>query len=517
MKGLYAVVACLLLPWPVAAGEVQWRPAEKRSVSPPTGGPGVSLGRPVPARLVVSPQAPPITDPQVIPASFVGAASLPRRPVVRLQDADLPPPLPEPEWPADDPKPSEQPPKDGAVLSTPAVGTPPGPPTVPAPIPPPVATTAPPPVPAPSCCEPHCCMAPPPGRVPGRLYGGAEYLLWWIKDGSVPPLVTTSPVASQGIIGLPGTVVLFGGSDVDTDEFSGGRFTVGYWLDACRMRALEGTFFFLGQRDVNFAAGSEAFPLLARPFFAENLGTEFAQVVTDPNRATGGVRVELPSQLWGAEANLRRNVLLGCGYRLDLIAGFRYLDLDEGVHIMELGTLLPTVQPFGGSRFFVFDNFDTRNQFYGGQLGAETELRRGRWFVNFRGKVALGGTHQTIDILGGQVVAAPDGTRQRFRGGLLALPSNIGHFNRDHFAVVPEVGVNLGYHFTDSLRAYVGYTFLYWSDVLRPGDQIDRVLDINQIPNFIRGPAVAQVRPVVPFRSTDFWAQGLNFGLEFRY
>ena len=48
-------------------------------------------------------------------------------------------------------------------------------------------------------------------------------------------------------------------------------------------------------------------------------------------------------------------------------------------------------------------------------------------------------------------------------------------------------------------------------------DQIDRVLDVNQIPNFVPGPPVTQVRPIVPFRQADFWAQGINFGLEWKY
>src|SRR5262249_41491698 len=150
-------------------------------------------------------------------------------------------------------------------------------------------------------------------------------------------------------------------------------------------------------------------------------------------------------------------------------------------------------------------------------LGAETELRRGRWFVNLRGKVALGDNHETVNIVGGQTVTAPGGAVSQFRGGLLALPSNMGHFTRDHFAVVPEAGCTVGIQLTDGLRAYVGYTFLYWNNVLRPGDQIDRVLDVNQIPNFMPGPPTTQVRPLVPFRQTEFWAQGLNFGLEWRY
>jgi hypothetical protein len=65
----------------------------------------------------------------------------------------------------------------------------------------------------------------------------------------------------------------------------------------------------------------------------------------------------------------------------------------------------------------------------------------------------------------------------------------------------------------------MGYSFLYWSNVWRAGDQIDRVVDVTQIPNF--APPDVQptgfARPGVPFRTSDFWAQGLNFGVEFTW
>src|SRR5262249_5231137 len=41
-------------------------------------------------------------------------------------------------------------------------------------------------------------------RDPDRFYFSGEYLLWWIKDRHVPPLVTTGPVGSTGVLGAPG-------------------------------------------------------------------------------------------------------------------------------------------------------------------------------------------------------------------------------------------------------------------------------------------------------------------------
>jgi hypothetical protein len=104
----------------------------------------------------------------------------------------------------------------------------------------------------------------------------------------------------------------------------------------------------------------------------------------------------------------------------------------------------------------------------------------------------------------------PDGRSATFEGGLLAQETNIGTFQQDRFSVVPEVGVTLGCNLTRQLRATVGYTFVYWNNVLRSGDQIDRSL--SQLPP---EPPTGDHRPSVPMNVTDFWAQGMTFGLDY--
>src|SRR5205085_1690468 len=63
------------------------------------------------------------------------------------------------------------------------------------------------------------------------LYGQAEFLLWWLKQTPLPPLVTQGPLSDgvrAGALGMPYTQVLFG-SDHGEDPrvFMGGRFTAG--------------------------------------------------------------------------------------------------------------------------------------------------------------------------------------------------------------------------------------------------------------------------------------------------
>jgi hypothetical protein len=351
-----------------------------------------------------------------------------------------------------------------------------------------------------------------------RFYLRGEYLLWWARRDSTPPLVTTSSPADNGILGRPTTRVLFGGP-LDENPRSGGRFAAGYFLDDCGDKAVELEGFFLGQRSARFAANSAMNPVLARPFFAANFNTEFAELVASPGISTGSVQVNAPSSLWGIQANLTCKACCGCNYRVNVFGGPRYLDLDESITITEnVQGLAGAPAPFTNANTTAFDHFSTHNQFFGGQLGASGSYRLGRWSLDVRGQLGLGGTHQTVTIDGATQIVAANGAVQTFQGALLALPSNMGHFTRDRFSVVPEVGVNLSYHVTDRLRAFVGYNFLYWTNVARPGDQIDRVLDVTLIPAFAPNVQPAgQNRPAVLFRDTDFWAQGLQLGLEYTF
>src|SRR5262249_14635228 len=138
--------------------------------------------------------------------------------------------------------------------------------------------------------------------------------------------------------------------------------------------------------------------------------------------------------------------------------------------------------------------FSTRNQFYGGQIGTRAEVCRGPMFVDFSGKVAFGSTHQVVSIDGNTSLIESGVVTGTVPGGALALRTNIGRTAHDHFTVVPEVGVQVGCQVTDHVSLFVGYNFLYWSSVVRPGDQINRTVNANNLPsslafNQLGGPA----------------------------
>lgn len=361
-----------------------------------------------------------------------------------------------------------------------------------------------------------------------RVWASAEYLLWWVKDGPLSaPLVTTGspndPI--QGALGQPNTRVLFGGSGLDYGAFSGGRFTLGGWLSTDAIVGVEASGFFLEQKTVRFNAASDAGgnPPLFFPYFSALANAERSITIASPGSATvpafsGNVAISSASRLWGSEVN---GVILGWSsprFEMVFLAGFRYLDLQENLDIDN------TTSAIGLDRTDILhDGFDTHNQFYGGQLGTRFSFQRDRLSLDVTAKVALGSTHEVVNVNGGIAqFGANAPSPGAFPGGLYTQPTNIGTQARDQFGVLPEVQVKLGYDLTSRLRAFVSYDFLYWNDVVRPGNQIDRSLNLTQSNVFatdagVTPGLVGPSRPAPQFSRSDFWAQGVTFGVEYRY
>ena len=372
-------------------------------------------------------------------------------------------------------------------------------------------------------CEPQArCAAP-------WIWGRAEYLLWWTDQMNVPPLVTTSPAGTlqdeAGVLGQPDTSILFGNTGLKNEAQSGGRFTLGRWFDPYGCRAVEVTYMFLGRETERFEASSEGDPILARPFFNIPEGVQDAQLIafdevdgeTVIDVRRGSILVGSTTTFQGAEVLYRRVLNQQCWNRLDFLVGYRFNRLDDELRIDQSFTAEEgeeTLVP--GTTVELFDLFDTSNEFHGTQLGVVFRERACRWSLEMLMKLGLGNTHSRAVIDGSTTITVPDADPDSSLGGLLALSSNIGVYERDHFAVIPELGVTLGYDVTSCLRATFGYTFIYWSNVARPGDLIDLDVNVTQFGN--DGADLAgEPRPEFSWVTTDFWAQGLSFGLEFQF
>lgn len=355
------------------------------------------------------------------------------------------------------------------------------------------------------------------------LWAQADYLLWWTKGNALPPLVTTSPDETPrvqaGVLGQPGTEILYGNERYLNDSRNGGRLDFGAWINPRRSVGIGGGFFTLENATSSFSAASAGEPILARPFFNANTGVQDSALVAYTSTLTGDIvagdiTATTSNSLVNANAYMTGMLYREYGVRYDLLGGYRFTRFDEDVTvtdnlvITEQGGFAPQ-----GTTFNTLDSFDITNEFNGGELGLLFESTSGRWSLDGAFKIALGNMHQTANVWGRTIVTVPNSAPDAREGGLLALPSNIGFYSQNQFAVVPEARFDLSYHITTWWRIQAGYTFIYWNNVVRAGHQIDTTLNTTQLDPAPVGPD----RPAFSFVKGDLWAQGLNVGTELRY
>lgn len=186
------------------------------------------------------------------------------------------------------------------------------------------------------------------------------------------------------------------------------------------------------------------------------------------------------NMLMGGEVNVVGRVLGGPNYRVSLLGGFRYLGMWDSFLFVNQDVMPPQNR-----------NIQANDHFFGGQIGVQAEYRLGKFIFDLRGKCALGETVQGVDV-NGQPVGVPPPREDD------------PHHNNSHtcrFGVVPEATATIGYQITDWWKVQVGYNFLYWNKVVRAADQTN----LATTPSFGGR------------NNTDFWAQGLTFGMEFRF
>ncbi|HEX5269998.1 MAG TPA: BBP7 family outer membrane beta-barrel protein, partial [Gemmataceae bacterium] len=346
-----------------------------------------------------------------------------------------------------------------------------------------------------------------------RYGDGGEYLLWYIKNSRVPALVVGTPGGAvtggnggaSPVHGLPDGRVLFGDTGVDMEDRSGGLFTLSMPLNEEKTIGFHGTYFFLGTRSVSFVGGGDGgpdSPTVGRPYVDALTGAGALRTVAAPGVADGVIHVALTSRLQGVEANGVGNVVGGEHYQIDLLSGFRFLQLAEGLEVLEKEQYLAGAGPLlAGTTFAGEDRISANTRFYGGQVGTRLEFRRAGAFMNFTGKLGFGDSVEVVRFSGTSITSGPDGRTVVGTGNLFSTRGNVGRYTHESFALLPELDLRVGYEMNEQARFFVGYTLLYLSDVVRPGDQIDGTLGT---------PPGGASRPLPLVRATDFWAQGLT-------
>jgi hypothetical protein len=387
-----------------------------------------------------------------------------------------------------------------------------------------------------NCCEDLCCdcLCGP----PGHCWVRAEVLGWWTKGQNAPPLVTAGVDQNNpGILGEPGTQILFGGDDISDKARIGGRISAGTWLDSCHVWGIEGDYFMLDDLDQNFFTSGHTYPFLSRPFYDVTPGLpadgEAVEGVNNEDLC-GQITVLTKSGFQGGGLALRKNLCCNTSCcdkggsnpddwnnwsanccRLDGTVGYRYYRLDDSVYIREQLMSIATgnVPVAFGTTYDIFDSFRSRNEFNGAELGLVGTMYRGRWSLEGTAKVGLGNTRTTVTIDGATTTTVPGQPSNTETGGLLALDSNIGTYRQDSFSAIPQLGVKVGYQCGCHMRLLLGYDFIYWDNVARAAEQIDTNVDTNQLPP----PIASGDSPAFRWVENSFWAQGVSAGVELRW
>jgi hypothetical protein len=391
----------------------------------------------------------------------------------------------------------------------------------------PLAPPAPPPGPDPNCPLPppaavgHILQAPETELCCGqRGWFEAEYLFWWLSNPQAPfPLVTSSTNGGNGTLGQAGTVVLLGDGGLNADPRSGGRGTAGIWFDNNNCYGLEVSGFGVGTYSsvVRFQANSTGSPTLSIPFFNTKTDTEAVYQVASPGISTGSIQAQNVSRLFGGEASFVLNNTGLLGGNGQLLVGFRYAGFEDTFDFVTNQTPLPILAA-GPLTDTTNDHFGATNSFYGGQIGWRGEWCYGKFSARLQAKVALGFDHEVLTVGGTMTQSAPGLLPVTIRGGFFGGLGNIGQYVKDEFAVIPEGDVKVCYHFNKHWSVNFGYSFLYWNEVMRGIDQLNRQIDPRAV--FVLGgnpPVITPGQPAIPFHETSIWAQGLSAGLEWRF
>jgi hypothetical protein len=380
--------------------------------------------------------------------------------------------------------------------------------------------------------------------VSGALYGAdpvpstmvtldADFTLWFI-----PNRRAATSIAGTDPLGTVPTRIgdTLGDEHIDRHMLPGARTAIGYWWmtdnpwvpgGKLPVYGVEARFQFIAERSVNVV--DEQSPTLVRPFFNLNTGTQSGVVVATPGLATGGISASASERMWGAEANAWANAHYdwpGTTCSIEAMVGFRYLDLRDTIGVSRTSTFVanpvgfPDFAFLAGNQISEQESFIVQNRFFGGQVGIRGNMIFDTMIVTGQLQLAVGNTNEQLDIEGFQRRTLPNGTSIVSPGALLALPSNIGRHYRNELTLVPEAGAKLTFPVNDHLNLGVGFTTMYWSRVARAADQVDRTVDVRQIPSFpgaATAPATPFARPTVPFNQSDLWLMGFMVSAEVKW
>jgi hypothetical protein len=314
----------------------------------------------------------------------------------------------------------------------------------------------------------------------------ADYLAWFVKKDPISaPLVASANGAT-----------LFPTGPVDFDTLQGVRATGGIRVNSCL--SFELSAFAMERAGASQAISSSpgGGPALFRPLVDGATGTTILVPLSTPGALAGGATLNAHTELYGAEDNLVYSLCSKECFGLNFLVGARFIRLKENLDINSVQSSV--VVP--GTTTATLDSFDTTNRFYGGQVGLQLGYQWKLLYIGATSKIGLGVTDAHAGALGTSSTTAAGTVTPGL--GFLAPNSPVSR-NENRFAYVPEGLIQVGFQITPHLSAMLGYSYLYWSRVARPGEQVSNV--------------TGAIVPATHILDTYYWAQGFTGGLAFRY
>ena len=148
------------------------------------------------------------------------------------------------------------------------------------------------------------------------------------------------------------------------------------------------------------------------------------------NGSTGPWQLDAPVTVTAVNAGARLELFEIDRFRFDGLIGYQYLQLHEKLFV---GTPTNALEP---------DR--RRDQINGARIGMLVDYRYGSYFAEALGALTIGRNGANIRVNGVDFTDSP-------------------------MSLVPEVGLRMGYQLGEGLWCTLGYTFLYMTNVQRPG------------------------------------------------
>ncbi|MFL5340135.1 MAG: BBP7 family outer membrane beta-barrel protein [Gemmataceae bacterium] len=308
------------------------------------------------------------------------------------------------------------------------------------------------------CNQPQQCCT---WKVHG--WTGADYLMFFPQSQPGPAVIASTPAGATVIGGSTGYGV-----------GSGLRIELGLWMNSEDSMGTQTIFDTIFRKTITQTAAG---PIVLN------------STTVGPIPGVTGLTETTWVQWNSVDGNSLVRLGNGDSTRLYGIFGTKVANLIEDVNFAY------TIPAAGGAGFV--EDFQSRNTFLGGQIGAMITHTMGRVDMDATATCALGANFLNTTILGANNAGL--GLQAFTTGGTVAVPGNIGFFERTVFSVIPSLRGNISYRLSDRLSVRAGYTFEAFTNVQRPGSQI------------------VGVPATFPNSTETYYIHGANFGATLKY